>query len=416
MNFKPNPLLLGANGDFYSTFKLVITMKEPVDCRALSCAVNKGIKRYPYFSVCPTFAGEELVLEQNALPLPVFDSDKAVMLGSDESNGHLISFGCEGKRIILNASHFLCDGMGIDAFLKTVLYLYLCEKHGCDKVCAQGIVLPDSEISSEEYEYPFPSSPYEIAPFGFLKNEEKSVYKLDSGKFDDKGLYAYHLHIPQREMMQKANPSDGSPVSYLSVMLYRAFCALDAALENDVVVHVQHQYRHTLKKMKNKHSLVNYIPVCFPKRAKCLGVETQNTIVRGQIIIGSEPERDFLSINNMLSAIENANSICEKRSKMADYIKKSVEKKTCGISYVGKMDWCGLDKYIDDIYAYIGEKNTKNMLLVEIMTIGNIFSVNFMQGGKGRYYLDAFVKELASFDIPVSLVSEERYSLCDTSI
>ncbi len=39
-----------------------------------------------------------------------------------------------------------------------------------------------------------------------------------------------------------------------------------------------------------------------------------------------------------------------------------------------------------------------------------------MQSGRGRAYVDAFMKQLRLMDIPVSLVSEERYTLCDTAI
>ena len=36
-------------------------------------------------------------------------------------------------------------------------------------------------------------------------------------------------------MMDVANPSDGSPVSFLSVMLFRALCALDEEIDKSVI-------------------------------------------------------------------------------------------------------------------------------------------------------------------------------------
>ena len=42
MIFKPNPLLYGANEDFFSTFRLAIRMKETVDHALLSRSVEKG--------------------------------------------------------------------------------------------------------------------------------------------------------------------------------------------------------------------------------------------------------------------------------------------------------------------------------------------------------------------------------------
>ena len=101
---------------------------------------------------------------------------------------------------------------------------------------------------------------------------------------------------------------------------------------------------------------------------------------------------------------------------MRKYAEESIYPKTFGISYVGKMDWCGLDRYVEDIHAYIGEKNTKNMLLIEVMTIGEDFTLNFMQSGRGDRYVNAFVEQIRSFGIPVKMIGGARYTLCDTEI
>ena len=80
------------------------------------------------------------------------------------------------------------------------------------------------------------------------------------------------------------------------------------------------------------------------------------------------------------------------------------------------MDWCGMDAYVEDMHAYIGEKHTSDMLLMEIITIGENFSINVMQSGQGKLYVDALLAQLHALDIPADLVGEERYTLCDTQI
>ena len=88
MKFRPNPLLYGANGDFFSTFRLAIRMKDTVDYDLLSRSVEKVMVRYPYFCVFPEREEENIVLRYNKRPLPVFPDDRTVMLGSEESRGH----------------------------------------------------------------------------------------------------------------------------------------------------------------------------------------------------------------------------------------------------------------------------------------------------------------------------------------
>ena len=56
------------------------------------------------------------------------------------------------------------------------------------------------------------------------------------------------------------------------------------------------------------------------------------------------------------------------------------------------------------------------MLLVEVMTAGEDFSLTFMQSGRGEKYLHAFLEEVRALDIPIRLVGEERYTLCNTSL
>ena len=416
MYFKPNPLLYGANEDFFSAFRLAIRMKDTVDYDLLSRSVEKVRVRYPYFCVFPEREGEKLVLRYNEAPLPVFPDDRTVTLGSNDSRGHLISFGCKDKTIFIDASHYIADGMGIDPLMKSLLWLYASERYGTEGLETNRIRMPDSSLCDEEYAYPFPDRVIEAEGIDIIPEAPKEAYGLESEAFDNDGLYAYHLHIPQKAMMAKASSSDGSPVSFLSVMLYRAFHRLDHSIDKPIVAHVQHQYRAVLRAPMSHHSLVNYIPVTMSPRLRKWDVEKQNTVVRGQVILKGGYEADIAAVNRLIEAFSSEASFTDRKDAMARYAEDSICGKTFGISYVGKMDWCGLERYVEDLHAYIGEKHTKNMLLVEVMTVGEDFSLTFMQSGRGDKYISAFIEEMRALDIPITLVGEERYNLCDTEL
>ena len=416
MKFKPNPLLYGANENFFSTFRLAIRMKDTVDYALLARSVEKTMVRYPYFCVFPKREEENIVLHYNSNQLPVFSDDRAVTLGSAESGGHLISFGCKDNTIFIDCSHYIADGMGVDPMMKSLLYLYTSERYGTEGLEAERIRMPDSRICDGEHTYPFPDSTMDTEELYVLPKTPEEVYELDSAAFDNEGLYAYHLHVPQKAMMAKASSSDGSPVSFLSVLLYRALHRLDSNIDNPIVAHVQHQYRAALCAPMSHHSLVNYIPVTMPPRLSKWDVEKQNTVVRGQVILKGGTEADIASVNRLIEAFSSDSSLADKQDAMARYAEKSILGKTFGISYVGKMDWCGLEQYVEDLHVYIGEKDTKNMLLIEVMTIGEDFSLTFMQSGRGDKYLNAFMDEMRLLQIPVNLVGEERYKLCNTDL
>ena len=414
MIFKPNPLLYGANEDFFSTFRLAIQMKEPVDYELFSRSVEKVMLRYPYFCVCPEREGENLVLRHNKRAIPVFPDDRTVTLGSDDSRGHLISFGCKDKTIFIDASHYIADGMGVDPLMKSLLYLYVSERYGTEGLETERIRMPGSAVCDCEHAYPFPERTIETEGLDVFHKTPDEAYGLDAEAFDKAGLYAYHLHIPQKAMMARASSSDGSPVSFLSVVLYRALYKLDPCIEKPIVAHVQHQYRAALHAPMSHHSLVSYIPVTLAPRLSEWDVEQQNTVVRGQIILKGGNDSDIASVNRLIESFSREATFADKKDAMARYAENSIRGKTFGISYVGKMDWCGLERYVEDFHAYIGEKHTKNMLLIEVMTIGEDFSLTFMQSGRGEKYLNAFIREIREFEIPVKLVGEERYSLCNT--
>ena len=416
MNFKPNPLLYGANEDFFSTFRLAIRMNSPVDYELLARSVEKAMVRYPYFCVYPEREGETLVLRYNKRPLPVFPDDRTVTLGSEDSRGHLISFGCKDRTIFIDASHYLADGMGVDPLLKSLLYIYVSERYGTEGLEVERIRMPDSPVCEGEFAYPFPDRMIEAEELDILPKAPEEAYSLDPDSFDKDGLYAYHLHIPQKAMMAKASSSDGSPVSFISVLLYRALHRLDQNIDKPVVAHVQHQYRSTLQTPMSHHSLVNYIPVVLSPRMSGWDVEKQNTVVRGQVILKGGRDADVVAIRHLIEAFPVDASLADKKEAMARYAEESIHGKTFGISYVGKMDWCGLECYVNDLHAYIGEKHTENMLLIEIMTVGEDFSLTFMQSGRGEKYLNAFLQEIRALDIPVSLVGEEKYALCNTCL
>ena len=416
MNFKPNPLLYGSNENFFSTFRLEIKLKEAVDHGLLARSVERVRARYPYFCVFPKREGDELVLYYNERPLPVFPDDRAVTLGGEESNGHLVSFGCKDKSIYIDVSHYLADGMGAEPLMKSLLFQYVSERYGAEGINTERIRMPDGEVLEGELVYPFPEGVISTEGHSLLKKAPEDAYSLDPDAFDDDGLYAYYLHIPQKAMMAKASSSDGSPVSFLSVLLYRAIHSLDGNIDKPVVAHVQHQYRPVLRAPLSHHSLVNYIPVVMLPRLKAWDVEKQNTVVRGQVILKGGEEADVLSVNRLIEAFPSEATFADKKEAMARFAEDSTHGKTFGISYVGKLDWCGLERYVDDLYAYIGEKHTENMLLIEVMTVGEDFSLTFMQSGKGERYLDAFINELCALDIPVSLAGEGRYSLCNVNL
>lgn len=418
MEYKVSPLLYGAHPGFCSAFRLAFEMTEPVDAAALRAAVSRAMVRYPYFAVRVQYRQQRMVLRDNPLPVQVFSHDRTVTLGTAESNHHLLAFACSGHTLYLDCSHFLADGMGIFPLVQTVLCLYLKALHPDAPIDTGSIRMPEDPVPPAEWAYPFPEVPMACSIWKGLHDVPEDPYVLDPAAFDDGGLYAYHLHIDQTALMKTANTSDASPVSFLSTMLFRALCSLEPGLEKPVVGHVQHQYRAALNTPQSHHSLVCYVPIVFTGYLKSRPLYTQNTAIRGQVILRSDEYIDIENVNRLLrhfSCVE-LEDLAAKKAAMQAFVRRSVRGKTFGISYMGRVNWMGMDAYIRDIHAYIGEKNNGSMLLMEVMALRDVFSVTFMQSGKGTRYLNAFLAQLAQLEIPARIHSQGRYRLCDTQL
>lgn len=96
----------------------------------------------------------------------------------------------------------------------------------------------------------------------------------------------------------------------------------------------------------------------------------------------------------------------------ARYAENGICGKIFGISCVGKTDRCGLGRYVDGLHAHVGERHTKNVLLVEVVTVEEELSLTFMQSGRGEKYLNAFIRRTGELGVSVRLVGERGKKRC----
>lgn len=97
-----------------------------------------------------------------------------------------------------------------------------------------------------KYLYPFSEAPIPNEDPLPLKPKKFQPFHFEDALFDEGGSYAYNLQIDQQDLMKYAKNNDGSPVSFVSVMLYKALMDLYPETEKDIVFKVPHEYRKAL--------------------------------------------------------------------------------------------------------------------------------------------------------------------------
>lgn len=415
MKYQVIPLIYAANEQFKNTIRFAVEFYEEIAPEALHYAVGQVQKRYPYFSVKIEKEGDVLVLTENNLPFIVAADERPVCLNSAASNGHLLAFAWKERTVWIDVSHFICDGNGLAPLVKTLVYYYVERRYGDDGIDISGIRLVTDRIDEDEYAYPYPETlisgenPLPVKPKTYVP------FHFADELFDDKGGYAYNLQVPQQAMMKYAKGNDGSPVSFVCVMLYKSLMSLFPEMEKDIVFSIPHEYRKVLQRPLSHDCLARVFSVRLAPKDRNKSVEMLNTSVRGQIIIGSDESADIKSINGMLQldAYMKTLPLDGKKQAMRGLVAGSLVKNTFGVSYTGNISWGGMEKNIRDVHSYAGENDRHESLSVEMFTLGDHFCICVMQPGKNPVFVQKLIQTFANSDIDCRLMSEERFLLAD---
>ena len=415
MEYRVLPLFYAANERFRNTIRFTLELTEDIDIEALKYAAERVKMRYPYFSVRIRTKEESYVLEENEKPFVISEDGTPKCLNSKESNDHLLAFAFEENRIFIDVSHFIADGNGIAPVTKTLLYYYIEKRYGAGGIDTEGLRLVTDPVQEDEYLYPFPETPLPKQEELTVKQKEYDTFFFVDTFFDAAGPYSYHLLVKQEELMQCSRSNDGSPVSFISVMMFKALMALYPDMEKDILFQVPHEYRKQLGRPLSHDCLARVFTVRLSGKNKSMDIERLNTAVRGQIILGSDPAADIEAINGMvkLGAYMQTLTLEGKKQTMLGAVAGSLAAHTFGISYTGRISWGGMEKYLRNVYPYAGENRFSGRIGVEVFTMGQYFSLCVMQPGRNPAFVNELVKEFGSCGIKCTIEGEERYKLPD---
>ena len=415
MDQKVNNILYAAGPDLWGTFRIAVTLVEPVDPEALRYAADRAAERFPYFCVRLLRRGEEYVLEHNDLPFVISPEGWAAELGSEETNYHLFAFAWDGRRIYMDASHFMSDGNGCFPFLKTLLYYYLSRVHPEEDFDTSRVALAGDEIPFEEADdYPFPDEPLECDPFEPAERPEEVMDLSDQpeGYESMDGWTSFLFSLRQREMMSFVSGVDGSPATFMASLMYRAITACHPEEHLPVVCGMQHQFRSALGRPKSHMCHINIVPMVYPDKLRDRDIEMLNTIGRGILIIQADDANDTLTVNRHIEneARIKYMSFAEKRRYMRSEVLDGIGKNTFEVSYTGRVDWSGLDKYITNVIPYF-DLTLSGGISIEIFSVGEVFCVNVMQRNGDTRYVDRFSQMLEKCGISHAAYDPEHFLL-----
>ena len=143
-----------------------------------------------------------------------------------------------------------------------------------------------------------------------------------------------------------------------------------------------------------------------------MDLEFLNTLGRGTLLIRADDENDLFMVNQY---IEDARLIkdmtfSQKRAFLKERVRKGIGVNTFEVSYVGRVPWSGLDRYIRRFSPYI-DLTLSGGLSLEVFSLGDYFTVTIMQGNSDDKYIKHFIELLADQGISCEQDPPEHFEL-----
>ena len=393
----------------HNIIRIRIRMRDLIDPGALRYAVDTTMKRYPYFCV-EIKRDPELYYDENTRPVVITSSLSGVMLNSEESNFHLISFSYTDNWIEMDISHAMTDGTGAYEVIRTLLYYYVSRRYGLD-LPTDRIRIVGDEIRQEEWEDPVLTAENLPTPGRTDMPQALSIIK-SAGLEEKRSPTVYSIAVPEDEFMRFNVENDGSPATMVSLFLSRAI-ARTFPESNDVIrIAMCINQRKALKAPLAHQSLVGGAMLEYKEKMRSWSLDRQATAYRGMVFAQSQEDKVLEGVASMkgISQLLLSKATEQERVGVAGMIANlSAKILTATVSYVGKANYYDSEKYIRDFRVWT--QSSGDTILIEISAVNGRFTMDFMQPFSDPLVLNAFLRELDENGITYDLQDVERLEL-----
>ena len=368
------------------TVRMKTRLDAPVDTALLNEAAQEAIARFPYFSVRVGLdVSQSYTLDHNDKPLAVLpERDERLVLGSDEVNGHLFAITYRNDCIWFNFAHALCGAYGALFWIKATLYLYLCKVYG-PLDAPEDIRLPGTDIPSEELAYPDESTLPHDEPTSHYEGDcnlamPRSLKYLFNPFVKDDNYY-YQFEIPTKPFMDYVKKVDGTPNTVLTAMMFKmASRYFKEKKDTHLSGRIAADYRADLGASASYRDFVRFIHVRYEWSMKDDSIEELSKIGRRAIAEQKQPE-----LGRERFALSNSTFRSDPRDPWT-------------VSYVGKVDWGGMEQHMRDVYTI-----SDGDLMLEVNALKDHFDIAFQVFNKDERPLSLFCEVLDEEGIPYTV-------------
>lgn len=363
-----------------------VELDEKIDDGCMEKAIKRAAKRFPYFQMKLVEQQDRIMFEQNLQEVKLYKYEEGRPFCFADNNDYLYRFSTENQMLYLGFTHGIADAGSAMAYIKTVLYEYY--KEIGEKITApKDLYSIDSEVCDEETVNPYDRVPSDLKPH---KSEKVVFYQLPEKQKQKNGYRIFKFAIKAEQLMKLAKENDGSPNSLTALILSKAIRNVHEDIGDEKIgISVAVNAKPILNVPKSAYPCLHTAICEFDNKFDNMDITKQNTIIRGRIILQSDEMVIVPKLAGMVALDKYFLQIPDKETKKA--MSRNIisnQGVTADISYVGRVDWGGMEKHIKSCYTYTDIAS----LIVEINYVNGMFFYAFTQ----RFDDDCYVREFCN--------------------
>lgn len=370
-----------------------LRMRDKVSHFALQRALQKALKRYPYFNSSFKVKGESIYLVRNKVK-PVVEKRRHLRpLGGLKTQKNMLDVTFYERSIFVAFHHGMCDGRGIMPFIKTLMYYYLRRVYRL-----RDLHIPDVRLVGEEMLHGETSDPVRDGNFAF---DPEKVFRVDRTGFALPGVdqedpaptlnYRYEYTFELEPFMQVCKQCNCTPPILVALLVQRAVIDVCPLADKPITCFLTCDWREHIGLPHTFRNCVSSIYLPYTKDDHDKPLQQLGTEYRELIARQKEPDsgRCSASIIKYLSDTLDKLPTYEEKSAMAERM-AGMAANTFNLSYTGRANMGDAEQYIESIHPYMsGSKG----VCIQMMSVGNVITVDFLQSFSSSMYVDAFCKQ-----------------------
>ena len=396
----------------HRAYVVEVELKNRIRGDMLQEAVDQTLQRMPYFADALTEKDGDFYYAVNPLPMEVAETKQLRRVGGPETNWHCVDVTWWENTVSFSMFHALCDGLGLNLFIESVIYHYFCIRDD-KKYDAKGIRTVGSPILPGEETDPFAQT-YPVAEdFNMASFADKYYHLPEADEKPTDRMLAMPVRIREDDFMRFVKENKGTPTAMLHILMSHAVQTVHPENEQMIGALIPASSRKLLGAENTFKNCIGALRLPYrQEEMDKLSLLEQTQRAREMLRESKNPDMARFLANQLGGAVRKVGAVMHtyaERQAVLDFSSKS-NSDTYMIDYVGSLN---AGEYASEIIKtrYLATNLTRNFnsMTIYLSATAGFFHLEVVRGFESSVYCDAFLEQLVKHGIAFERDAETSY-------